>query len=105
LKTGKEARSHNLQQSKGGREVTIFIDTANLNEIKKAKALGLVDGVTTNPTPLAKEGEKTGLIENLGEAGPRQWSDRTTCDAMVKRPGKWPHGATRCHQDSHTLKD
>ena len=37
----------------------IFIDTANLNEIKKAKALGLVDGVTTNPTLLAKEGEKT----------------------------------------------
>ena len=37
----------------------IFIDTANLNEIRKAKALGLVDGVTTNPTLLAKEGEKT----------------------------------------------
>lgn len=35
----------------------IFIDTANLNEIKKAKALGLVDGVTTNPTLLAKERE------------------------------------------------
>jgi len=35
----------------------IFIDTANLNEIRKAKALGLVDGVTTNPTLLAKEGE------------------------------------------------
>jgi len=37
----------------------IFIDTANLNEIRKAKALGLVDGVTTNPTLLAKEGEET----------------------------------------------
>ena len=36
----------------------IFLDTANLNEIKKAKALGLVDGVTTNPTLLAKEGER-----------------------------------------------
>ncbi len=35
----------------------IFIDTANLSEIRKAKALGLVDGVTTNPTLLAKEGE------------------------------------------------
>ena len=35
----------------------IFIDTANLDEIRKAKALGLVDGVTTNPTLLAKEGE------------------------------------------------
>jgi len=37
--------------------VKIFIDTANLEEIRKAKALGLVDGVTTNPTLLAKEGE------------------------------------------------
>ncbi|MGQ9508229.1 MAG: fructose-6-phosphate aldolase [Thermodesulfobacteriota bacterium] len=36
----------------------IFIDTANLIEIKKAKAIGLVDGVTTNPTLLAKEGEE-----------------------------------------------
>ncbi len=35
----------------------IFIDTANLKEIKKAKALGLVDGVTTNPTLLAREEE------------------------------------------------
>jgi transaldolase len=39
--------------------VKIFIDTANLNEIRKAKAMGLVDGVTTNPTLLAKEGEET----------------------------------------------
>ena len=37
----------------------IFVDTANLNEIRKAKAMGLVDGVTTNPTLLAKEGEET----------------------------------------------
>ena len=35
----------------------IFIDTANLDEIRKKKALGLVDGVTTNPTLLLKEGE------------------------------------------------
>jgi transaldolase len=40
----------------------IFIDTASLNEIRKAKALGLVDGVTTNPTLLAKEGEETELL-------------------------------------------
>jgi transaldolase len=39
--------------------VKIFIDTANLNEIRKAKALGLVDGVTTNPTLLMKEGEES----------------------------------------------
>ena len=33
-----------------------FIDTANLNEIKEAQALGVLDGVTTNPSLMAKEG-------------------------------------------------
>jgi transaldolase len=33
-----------------------FIDTANIDEIKKAKELGMVDGVTTNPSLVAKEG-------------------------------------------------
>ena len=33
-----------------------FLDTANLNEIRAAKRQGLVDGVTTNPTLLAREG-------------------------------------------------
>jgi transaldolase len=32
-----------------------FIDTANLDEIRKAKKLGMVDGVTTNPSLMAKE--------------------------------------------------
>jgi transaldolase len=33
-----------------------FIDTANLNEISEAMDLGLIDGVTTNPSLIAKEG-------------------------------------------------
>lgn len=33
-----------------------FIDTANLDEIKKASEIGMVDGVTTNPSLIAKEG-------------------------------------------------
>lgn len=33
-----------------------FIDTANLDEIKVASELGLIDGVTTNPSLVAKEG-------------------------------------------------
>lgn len=33
-----------------------FIDTANLDEIKEANELGLLDGVTTNPSLVAKEG-------------------------------------------------
>lgn len=34
-----------------------FIDTANLDEIKEAVELGLIDGVTTNPSLVAKEGD------------------------------------------------
>lgn len=33
-----------------------FIDTANLDQIKEAKDLGVLDGVTTNPSLMAKEG-------------------------------------------------
>ena len=33
-----------------------FIDTANLEEIKEIKAMGMCDGVTTNPSLMAKEG-------------------------------------------------
>jgi transaldolase len=33
-----------------------FIDTANLEQIRQANALGILDGVTTNPTLMAKEG-------------------------------------------------
>ena len=34
----------------------VFLDTANLNEIREGVDLGLVDGVTTNPSLVAKEG-------------------------------------------------
>ncbi|MFT4680695.1 MAG: transaldolase [Granulosicoccus sp.] len=33
-----------------------FIDTANLHQIKEAQDLGILDGVTTNPSLMAKEG-------------------------------------------------
>lgn len=35
-----------------------FVDTANLNEIREAYDLGVLDGVTTNPSLMAKEGIK-----------------------------------------------
>jgi len=50
-----------------------FIDTANIEEIKQASALGMVDGVTTNPSLVAKEGrEFKGLIREICDivAGP-----------------------------------
>lgn len=34
----------------------LFIDTANINEIKEANSIGIIDGVTTNPTLIAREG-------------------------------------------------
>ena len=43
-----------------------FIDTANIEEIQQASALGMVDGVTTNPSLVAKEGrEFKGLIKEI----------------------------------------
>ena len=33
-----------------------FIDTANIEQIKEAQSLGILDGVTTNPSLMAKEG-------------------------------------------------
>jgi transaldolase len=37
--------------------MTIFLDTANLEELRTGAAWGIVDGVTTNPTLIAKEGK------------------------------------------------
>ena len=39
-----------------------FIDTANAEEIKKAWELGVIDGVTTNPSLMAKEGKDPVLV-------------------------------------------
>jgi transaldolase len=45
-----------------------FIDTANLNEIREANAMGILDGVTTNPSLIAKEGKpfKETILEICG---------------------------------------
>ncbi len=39
----------------------LYVDTANLTEIKEAHALGILDGVTTNPSLIAKEGIDYGV--------------------------------------------
>jgi transaldolase len=45
-----------------------FIDTANIDEIRKGIELGMVDGVTTNPSLVSKEGrEFKGLIKEICE--------------------------------------
>jgi len=50
----------------------LFLDTADLEEIKEGKALGVIDGVTTNPSLVAKAGcrgreEFKGLIREIAE--------------------------------------
>lgn len=67
----------------------IFIDTANLNEIKEAADMGLLDGVTTNPSLVAKEGYKDfkDLLEKIcaiveGDISAEVVS--TDCDGIVK---------------------
>jgi len=45
-----------------------FIDTANIDEIKQGLELGMVDGVTTNPSLVSKEGRDfKGLIKEICE--------------------------------------
>jgi transaldolase len=43
-----------------------FIDTANLDEIREANEMGLIDGVTTNPSLVAKEGD-VDFKEHIGK--------------------------------------
>jgi transaldolase len=47
-------------------QIKFFIDTSNIEEIKKSNELVLLDGVTTNPSLVAKEGrEFKGLIKEI----------------------------------------
>jgi len=43
----------------------LYIDTANLDEIREAADLGVLDGVTTNPSLVAKEGEGINFHDHL----------------------------------------
>lgn len=46
--------------------MNIFLDTANIEEIKKVNELGLLDGITTNPSIISKSGRKfTEVIKEI----------------------------------------
>ncbi len=51
--------------SKGGLPMKIFLDTANIDEIREGVELGVIDGVTTNPSLIAREGRR--FDEVVGE--------------------------------------
>jgi transaldolase len=77
--------------------VEFFLDTANIEQIKKAAALGVVDGVTTNPTLIAKEGGKNHqeIINEIAQVitGPISVEGNAdTCDEIVREAefySKW----------------
>ena len=52
----------------------IFLDTANIDEIRQAHAWGVIDGVTTNPSLIAKNGkdfiDDESTLRNDMAAGP-----------------------------------
>jgi len=67
----------------------IFVDTANVEAIREAMALGIVDGVTTNPTLVAKEGDNPEkIIKEICElVGDRPVNGEVLsleCEEMVK---------------------
>jgi transaldolase len=72
--------------------VKIFLDTANLDEIKKGAAWGIVDGVTTNPTLIAREGhpieEQIARICDIVDGDISAEVVATTADEMVKEGRK-----------------
>ena len=66
----------------------VFIDTANLDMIKEINSWGILDGVTTNPSLIAKEGvDVRTRVREIAEVvdGPiSAEAMSTTCDEMVK---------------------
>lgn len=71
----------------------LFIDTAKIEEIREANAMGVLDGVTTNPSLVAKTGKdfKTVVKEILGEIPDRPVSLETTAldaDGMIEEAKK-----------------
>ena len=69
----------------------LYLDTANVKEIQEGAKLGLVDGVTTNPSLVAKEGRsfKDMLLEicKMVDGPISAEVVAIESEAMIKRPG------------------
>jgi len=70
-----------------------FLDTAHIAEIREAKELGLLDGVTTNPSLVAKTGKPyASLVEEICQICPGPVSAEvlaTDFDGMLKEAREW----------------
>jgi transaldolase len=68
--------------------VKIFLDTANLDEIREAHSWGILDGVTTNPSLVAKEGKDfLDVVRTICDIVPGPVSAEvlsTTADEMIR---------------------
>ena len=74
----------------------LFIDTGNINEIRKAAGLAVLDGVTTNPSLIAKENRpfKEAILEicDIVDGPVSVEVTHTEKDAMMRQGGNTPHG-------------
>ena len=75
--------------------MNIYLDTANVKDIKEAVSQGSVDGITTNPSLAAKEGRNFKELF-IGDLQPRRWSHqrgshqcRSRCD-RERGTRTWP---------------
>ena len=70
----------------------IFIDTANIEHIKEVASWGILDGVTTNPSLIAKEGRNfREIIEEISKivSGPVS-AEVLSTDSIYMLPPKTP---------------
>jgi len=83
LKRSDTTRRHSLK---------IFLDTANIEHIREAASLGVVDGVTTNPTLISREeGEFEDIVRQICEIVDGPVSAEVVsldCDGMVEEAKK-----------------
>src|SRR5215467_11379787 len=85
--TANESEPSGTESAKEGC-MKFFLDTANLNEIREAASLGILDGVTTNPSLVSKEGnvdfkEHIHTISEIVKGPVSAEVTATTTDTMV----------------------
>lgn len=90
----------------------IFLDTADIVEIREAHVMGILDGVTTNPTLIAKTGRdfRSVVREILAEVKGPVSLETVSLDkgACLKHPKSCPRQAGspscgRCRYDAHAV--
>lgn len=77
----------------------LYVDTADLSQIRRASELGVLDGVTTNPTLVAKAGKNfEKLIREIdGAVDGKVWCEviGTDAEAMVEEASRMRHWAEK----------